>query len=64
MIISVKEVKRSLGNKKAKKYTQEQIEDAIGTATVLSDLVLDFFIERERKAKLARQEADKEGTQD
>jgi uncharacterized protein YbcI len=61
MIVSAKEIRRTLG-KKAKKYSDEQIEEVIGTATVLSDLMLDFFIERERKAKLDRQEADKKGT--
>ena len=57
MLVSVKEIRRSLG-KKAKKYTDEQIEGAIGTATVLSGLMIDFFIEREKKR---RQQKDTRG---
>lgn len=49
-MVSVKEVRRTLG-KRAKKYNDEQVEEAIRTATVVSDLMIDFFIEREKQRR-------------
>lgn len=45
MIVSVAEVRRDLG-KESKKYTDSEVEGAIGVATVFADLMIDFFINR------------------
>ncbi len=50
MIVSAAEVRRSLG-RGAKKYTDTEIEEVIRIATVLSDLFIDYFIEREKQRK-------------
>lgn len=50
MIVSITEVRRALG-KESKNYTNSEVEGAISIATVLSDLFIDFFIQRERQKK-------------
>ena len=50
MIVSVAEVRRALG-KESKKYSDSEVEEVISVATVLSDLFIDCFIEREKQRK-------------
>lgn len=50
MIVSVTELRRALG-KESRKYSDSQVEEAIGIATVLSDLFIDYFIKREKQGK-------------
>lgn len=50
MIVSVAEVRRALG-KVSKKYSDSEVEEVIRVATVLSDLFIDCFIEREKQRK-------------
>lgn len=48
MIVTVAEVRRALG-KASKKYSDYEVEGAIGITTVLSDLFIDYFVEREKQ---------------